>query len=61
MEIRQDVLSSLAENYESAISETKRLINDETHAKVKKSIELKRAAKSKPRKRKHNENKPLDA
>ncbi|XP_034836057.1 probable ATP-dependent RNA helicase Dbp73D [Maniola hyperantus] len=60
MAIQQDILGNLLENYEYAISETKRLINDETHSKVKKSIELKRAAKSKPRKRKLNENKIIN-
>ncbi|XP_023949642.2 probable ATP-dependent RNA helicase Dbp73D [Bicyclus anynana] len=60
MEIKQEVLTNLLENYESAIFETKRLINDESKNKVKKSIELKRAAKPKPRKRKHNENRMLN-
>ncbi|XP_045773964.1 probable ATP-dependent RNA helicase Dbp73D [Maniola jurtina] len=60
MAIQKGILDHLQENYEYAISETKSLINDETHSKVKKSIELKRAAKSKPRKRKHNESKIIN-
>ncbi|CAH2238952.1 probable ATP-dependent RNA helicase Dbp73D [Pararge aegeria] len=60
MVIQREVIDSLLENYESAIFETKRLINEETHIKVKKSIELKRGPKSKPRKRKHNENKSIN-
>lgn len=60
LKIDQDVLNQLIENYENAIRDTKKSINDEIHSKVKKSIELKRAAKSnsKPqRKRKYNESK----
>ncbi|XP_045458824.1 probable ATP-dependent RNA helicase Dbp73D [Melitaea cinxia] len=63
LKIDQDILNQLIESYENAIRDTKKSINDEIHSKVKKSIELKRAAKltsKSQRKRKHNESKPIN-
>lgn len=66
LEIQPHVLEHLIDGYETAIHETKNSISNEINSKVKKSIELKRAAKPKSRKRKRqdnnvnsNENKPL--
>ncbi|CAH2102690.1 unnamed protein product [Euphydryas editha] len=63
LKVDKDILNQLFESYENAIRDTKKSINDEIHSKVKKSIELKRAAKSNgkpPRKRKQNETKPMN-
>lgn len=58
--MQNDILQDLMPGYQNAIRETKQSIDNEIHDKVKKSKELKRMSKSKPRKRKHNENKSLN-
>ncbi|XP_032529172.2 probable ATP-dependent RNA helicase Dbp73D [Danaus plexippus] len=60
LEMQNDVLQDLMPGYQNAIRETKQSIDNEIHDKVKKSKELKRMSKTKPRKRKHNENKSLN-
>ncbi|CAH2050246.1 unnamed protein product, partial [Iphiclides podalirius] len=52
MEIPEEVFSHLLKGYECAILDTKKIIHTEINNKVKKSIELKRGIKKKPRKRK---------
>ena len=55
-ELQKNILDHLLEGYEMAIQETKCYINNETNSKVQKSVELKRAARPKPKKRKRLEN-----
>lgn len=52
IKIEADVLDRLTSSYQQAMSETKRQIHAEIDTKVKKSLEIKRRLKSKPRK--HN-------
>nr|XP_026494735.1 probable ATP-dependent RNA helicase Dbp73D [Vanessa tameamea] len=61
LEVNKEILNQLFEGYENAIQDTKNTINNEISTKVKKSIELKRAAKTKSRKRKHNDSKMTNA
>ncbi|CAG4965259.1 unnamed protein product [Colias eurytheme] len=57
IEVTSDKLTPLIGSYQLAISSTKQSIYVENNTKVKKSIELKRGAKTKSRKRKHSESK----
>lgn len=54
------MLEPLIKSYQRAIELTKQSIHVEINNKVKKSIELKRGAKQKPRKRKHSDGKIMN-
>lgn len=55
-ELQQNILDHLLQGYQTAIQETKCYINNEINSKVQKSVELKRAARPKSRKRKRQDN-----